>query len=43
MISTGTPAPSISAQTDTGSTISLDEFRGTWVVLFFYPKAGTAG
>jgi len=26
-----------------GSTIGINEFRGKWVVLYFYPKDGTTG
>jgi peroxiredoxin Q/BCP len=43
VITAGKPAPDVSAPTDTGDTLSLRDLRGQWVVLFFYPKAGTAG
>lgn len=28
---------------DTGAPVSLSEYRGNWVVLFFYPKDDTPG
>ena len=43
MLSVGAEAPEFSAETTTGSPVSLRELRGRWVVLFFFPKAFTAG
>jgi peroxiredoxin Q/BCP len=43
VIASGKPARDFSAPTDDGATVSRRDFRGRWVVLFFYPKAGTAG
>ena len=43
MISAGKQAPDFTVQTDSGDSLSLHDLRGRWVVLFFYPKAGTAG
>ena len=35
----GTPAPDFSLTTSDGSQVSLKDYRGKWVVLYFYPKA----
>ncbi|MEM9508506.1 MAG: peroxiredoxin [Cyanobacteria bacterium P01_E01_bin.35] len=38
------PAPEFVLPTNTGDgEISLEDFRGTWVVLYFYPKDFTSG
>ena len=39
----GDVAPEFTAAVDDGTTISLRDFRGHPVVLFFYPKDDTAG
>jgi thioredoxin-dependent peroxiredoxin len=39
----GQPAPSFSGTDDTGKFISLENLRGKWVVLYFYPKDNTPG
>ena len=39
----GTPAPKFTGQTQTGETISLDDFAGKNVVLYFYPRDNTPG
>lgn len=39
----GQTAPSFTLPSQDGSNISLDSFRGKWVVLYFYPKDGTKG
>ena len=39
----GTVAPTFSVQTDEGKPLSLDELRGQRTVLYFYPRADTAG
>src|SRR5450432_3016583 len=39
----GSPAPSFSLASQEGSKISLDQFKGKWVVLYFYPKDFTSG
>src|SRR6187551_1128583 len=36
-------APAFSAPATTGRTVSLDQFRGKYLVLYFYPKSFTAG
>ena len=43
MISEGSPAPSFSLPDQNGDTVSLDDLRGKWVVLWWYPKAATPG
>ncbi len=42
-ISAGIPAPSFAVPDETGTVRSLDEFRGKYVVLYFYPKDDTPG
>jgi peroxiredoxin Q/BCP len=39
----GDPAPDFKLSTDEGKTASLADFRGKWVVLYFYPKDFTSG
>lgn len=39
----GDNAPAFTAQTDAGTTLSLADFRGKKVVLYFYPKDDTPG
>jgi peroxiredoxin Q/BCP len=39
----GQPAPDFSAATDGGQTVSLKDFAGKRVVLYFYPKDETPG
>ena len=36
-------APAFSVQNQDGDTVALDQFRGRWVVLWWYPKADTPG
>lgn len=43
MPAAGTAAPTFSAPTADGSTVSLDDYRGRWVLLYFYPKDDTPG
>lgn len=43
MIEQGTKAPSFTALTDAGERVSLDDFRGKTIVLYFYPKDATSG
>jgi peroxiredoxin Q/BCP len=40
---TGSPAPSFSLPNQEGAQISLDQYKGKWVVLYFYPKDFTSG
>ncbi len=37
------PAPDFTLPDQDGNRRSLSEFRGQWVLLFFYPKDGTPG
>ncbi len=37
------PAPDFSLPDQTGTTRSLQDYRGQWVVLYFYPKDETPG
>src|SRR5438309_10815776 len=39
----GTAAPEFTAQTTTGKTVHLNDFRGKKLVLYFYPKDDTPG
>jgi thioredoxin-dependent peroxiredoxin len=39
----GTTAPDFSLTTSDGSQVSLKDYRGKWVVLYFYPKDFTSG
>src|SRR5271165_3752545 len=39
----GTPAPSFTLPNQEGAQVSLDQFKGKWVVLYFYPKDFTSG
>jgi thioredoxin-dependent peroxiredoxin len=35
--------PNFSATSDNGQTISLEQLRGEWVILYFYPKDSSLG
>lgn len=39
----GTPAPDFTVQDQNGQTVSLHDFKGKKVVLYFYPKDDTPG
>jgi thioredoxin-dependent peroxiredoxin len=39
----GDTAPEFSVTADDGRTVSLKDFRGRNVILYFYPKANTPG
>ena len=41
--SVGEPAPDFELADQYGATHSLEDFRGKWLVVFFYPKADTPG
>jgi len=43
MPAVGQVAPTFTLPSQDGSQISLDSFRGKWVVLYFYPKDMTSG
>ena len=39
----GSAAPDFSAPNQDGASTSLADFRGKWLVLWWYPKADTPG
>src|SRR5277367_6108509 len=39
----GSQAPAFSLPNQEGTQVSLDQFKGKWVVLYFYPKDFTSG
>jgi thioredoxin-dependent peroxiredoxin len=39
----GSPAPNFTLNSQEGTPVSLSDFRGKWVVLYFYPKDMTTG
>jgi len=39
----GAPAPNFTLPSQEGAQVSLDQFKGKWVVLYFYPKDFTSG
>ena len=41
MLEEGKPAPTFTLPRDTGEDVSLESFRGSPVVLYFYPKDDT--
>jgi peroxiredoxin Q/BCP len=41
--SAGSPAPAFTLPNQEGVQVSLDQFKGKWVVLYFYPKDFTSG
>ena len=43
MLAKGTSAPSFSVKDHNGNEVSLSDFKGKKVVLWFYPKADTPG
>ena len=45
MVSEGQPAPDFTLESDAGEQVTLSQFRGTPVVLYFYRRrrAGVAG
>ena len=42
MPTVGKPAPPFTLSTDTGDAVSLEDFKGKTVVLYFYPKDDTS-
>ncbi|MBP7735777.1 MAG: peroxiredoxin [Spirochaetes bacterium] len=42
-LTTGSTAPGFTLTDSDGTMISLENFRGSWVVLYFYPKDNTSG
>ena len=43
MLKLGDKTPSFTLKADDGKDLSLSDFRGQRVLLFFYPKANTSG
>src|SRR5262249_30235886 len=43
MVEEGKPAPEFALMSDTGESVSLSDFRGRSVVLYFYPRDDTPG
>ena len=43
MLKIGEPAPAFTLADDEGRRVSLSDFRGKKVILYFYPKANTPG
>lgn len=39
----GDPAPDFTATSHTGATVSLKDYAGRKVILWFYPRASTGG
>jgi len=43
LVDVGEKAPDFVLRSDTGSEVSLKDYRGKKVILYFYPKDGTSG
>ena len=43
LLDTGSQAPAFSLPHQDGKTVSLDDFTGKYVLLWWYPKADTPG
>ena len=43
MFDVGDQAPDFSVPSDSGATVSLKDFKGKTLVLYFFPKADTPG
>jgi peroxiredoxin Q/BCP len=43
MLAEGTQAPDFTLPDQNGQPVSLSDFRGKWLVLWWFPKAFTAG
>jgi len=43
MLEVGTKAPEFTAQNQDGDQVSLSDFAGQWVAMWWYPKASTPG
>jgi peroxiredoxin Q/BCP len=43
MVTEGQPAPDFTLPSDTGESVTLSQFRGSPVVLYFYPRDDTPG
>ena len=43
LLTEGSPAPAFSVPNQDGTTTTLGQFAGKWLVLWWYPKADTPG
>jgi len=43
MLEAGTTAPGFTLPDQDGKPVSLDDHKGQWVLLWWYPKAATPG
>jgi peroxiredoxin Q/BCP len=43
MLNVGDEAPDFSLPSDSGANVSLKDFKGHTLILFFFPKADTPG
>jgi thioredoxin-dependent peroxiredoxin len=43
MLAAGTVAPEFEVPDQDGNPVALADFRGRWVLLWWYPKASTGG
>jgi thioredoxin-dependent peroxiredoxin len=43
MLAEGTAAPAFALPDDHGEIVRLEDLRGQWVLLWWYPKASTPG
>jgi peroxiredoxin Q/BCP len=43
MLAPGTEAPDFTLPAHDGRTVRLEDLRGRWVLLWWYPKAATPG
>ena len=43
VLAPGTPAPSFTLPDQNGNSVSLSDFKGSWLLLWWYPKAATPG
>lgn len=43
MLESATAAPDFTLPDQSGNLVSLSSFKGKWVLLWWYPKAGTPG
>ena len=43
MIEAGAPAPDFTVPDQDGNAVTLSDLRGRWVLLWWYPMAGTPG
>jgi peroxiredoxin Q/BCP len=43
VVDIGAPAPEFSLPDEQGRPVRLADFRGSWVVLWWFPKASTGG